>query len=326
MPIPTTCRICHSSNRAHDTGLRTCQDIRSLGDYAVYYCEACFNGFTVPDILPTHYELAPDAPAESLSSAADTLLQWFIQRRINKLAPFLHIPAVTLLDIGSGACAFANAFAQRGHFVTALEPNEKNMKFADTGRGVKFVSEMFSEELIKRGILRPSSFDVVTMWHSLEHTSDPEAVLRAIHLLLKPVGILLISVPNFGGALAEFGGNLWTYLDVPHHLCHFTPQGLTLLTERTGFSPCRSYRFSIEYDPFGWYQTLLNVIGRSHNYFYNSRKKLRQDESYLRYPRWTKLVTALGPLLLPVVVTISLVTALINSPACIELVVRKESE
>jgi 2-polyprenyl-3-methyl-5-hydroxy-6-metoxy-1,4-benzoquinol methylase len=320
-----TCRICYTSNRSHFTGLRTCEDIRHLGNYEVFYCEACGNGFTTPDIPPDHYELLPDASDDRISSSANTLLRWFVNRRIQKLLDLLDIPKASLLDIGGGACAFANGVARRGHRVTVIEPNEKNAKFADVSHGVTFISEMFSEDLIKRGVLQPNSYDAVTMWHSLEHTSDPQEVLRTIHAILKPNGVLLISVPNLASLLARFGGNYWTYLDVPHHLCHFTQRGLKRLIKVNGLSLCRSYRFSIEYDPFGWYQTLLNVISRSHNYFYNSRKKRRADESYLRYPRWTKFITAIGPVLLPIVCVMSLVTLTANSPACVEIAVRKES-
>ena len=232
---------------------------------------------------------------------------------------------ISLLDIGGGACAFANTMAHRKHSVTVIEPNEKNRKYANISHGVNFLSEMFSDDLIQRGILKSNSFDVVTMWHSLEHTDDPQAVLKAIHAILKSDGILFVSVPNINGLLAKTGGNYWTYLDVPHHLCHFTPRGLKQLLINSGFIIQRSYRFSIEYDPFGWYQTLLNVVGRSHNYFYNSRKKNRSDQTYIRYPRWTKFVTACGLLFLPIVGIMSLLTLLLNTPACVEIAARKES-
>ena len=319
-----TCRICHTPNRSRETGLRTCEDIRHLGEYAVYYCEACGNGFTSPDIPPDHYELLPDVPDSSLSSGESILLRWFTERRVSKVESMVSGKNVMILDIGGGACAFANALARRGHAVTVIEPNQKNSRFADTARGVRFVAKMFSPEEISNGDLQPNSYDLITMWHSLEHTPDPLDVIKTAHVLLKPGGLLLISVPNFSSMLAEFGGNFWTYLDVPHHLCHFTPRGLRLILEQAGFTLQRSFRFSIEYDPFGWYQTLLNVISRSHNFFYNSRKKQRVDMAYVRFPRWAKVVTALGPLMLPLVGLFCLLTFTLSSPACVELSFRKE--
>ncbi len=324
MSTELTCRVCHTSLRSRDTGLRTCEDARQLGEYAVYYCDACGNGFTTPDIPPSQYELPTDVSTSELNAGTDFLLRWFVRRRVDKLDSLMQQQNSTLLDVGGGACAFANASAARGYSVTVIEPNEKNRAYADAKKDVRFISEMFSQDLINNGVLKRNSFDAITMWHALEHTRDPGEALETAHALLKPGGLLFVSVPNFSGLQARFGRNYWTYLDVPHHLCHFTHFGLQGLMKKCGFSLIRSYRFSVEYDPFGWYQTLLNVLGRSHNYFYNKTKKHRTDDSYLRYPTWTKAVTAIGPVLLPVVAILSLVTIVANSPACVELAVVKE--
>lgn len=325
MSTKVICRICHTSYNLIETSLRTCEDIRTLGEYKVFYCNTCDNGFTFPDVPMEAYELLPDVSKDEQPSSASAVLQWFIEQRVKKLEFLFGKKKLSLLDIGGGACAFANAMACREHLVTVIEPNEKNKKYADTSNGVNFISKMFSDDLIRQGILKPNSYDVVTMWHSLEHTPDPQKVLIAIRAILKPGGIVFISVPNLTGLQAKMGGNYWTYLDVPHHLCHFTPRGLKLLLVNSGFGIHNSYRFSIEYDPFGWYQTLLNMIGRSHNYFYNSRKKNRADETYLRYPRWTKFTTACGPLLLPIVGILSLISMIVNTPACVEIVAKRES-
>ena len=288
-------------------------------------CEACGNGFTTPDLPSAAYELLPDVSHQELTASESGLLQWFISRRVLKIFSVSGRPTGTLLDIGGGACAFANGAARHGFAVTVIEPNEKNKSFADTSRGVRFIPEMFSSDLIHRGILAEHSFDLVTMWHSLEHTAEPREILKTVHALLKPGGILVISVPNLNGLMARVGGTYWAYLDVPHHLCHFTPTGLRQLVKQSGFRVQRQFGFSVEYDPFGWYQTLLNVLSRSQNFFYNRRKKRRRDEFYLRYPRWTKVVTALGPLLLPLVAVMTGLGFLLRAPGCVEIAARKES-
>jgi 2-polyprenyl-3-methyl-5-hydroxy-6-metoxy-1,4-benzoquinol methylase len=321
-----TCTICHTSGRAHETGLRTCEDVRHLGNYAVYRCDACGNAFTHPDLAPGAYELLPDATNDALSPVESKLLQWMMKRRIDKLQTFAGEQTARLLDIGGGACAFANAAAQRGYDVTVIEPNEKNRAYADTKRNVRFVADQFPGNLLRSNILAPASFDIVTMWHSLEHTPQPVEVLAAIRSVLKPGGLLFVSVPNIDSLQARTGGNYWTYLDVPHHLCHFSPRGLESLLRKCGFELRHSFRFSAEYDLFGWYQTLLNVVSRSHNYFYNSRKKRRLDQSYLRFPTWTKVVTAVGPILLPFAAAAALIAFAVNSPSCVEMIAMKELE
>lgn len=325
MSTNLTCRICKTLGRMRDTGLRTCEDQRHLGEYAVYFCEACWNGFTTPDIADETGELLPDTPAEDLSNSARLLLRWFVDRRVKKLESVLPVHEARILDIGGGACAFANALALRGHRVTAIEPNTRNRKFADTASNVSFLAERFSPELVRRNLLERHSFDAVTLWHSLEHLANPAEVLRTIHEILKPRGVMLVSVPSFDSLLANIGGRYWTYLDVPHHVSYFTQQGLQRLVRDAGFSVVCRFRFSVEYDSFGWYQTLLNLMTRSHNYLYNRKKKGRRDESYLRYPRWTKLMTMLSPFLLPIVGLLSVVSVILKRPACIEVAARRES-
>jgi SAM-dependent methyltransferase len=106
--------------------------------------------------------------------------------------------------------------------------------------------------------LPPESFDVITMWHVLEHLPDPQATLAEAHRLLRPGGVLLIAVPNFGSLQARLTGPYWFHLDVPRHLFQFRSRDLVTLLERVGLSVGRTRRFSFEYDTFGFVQSMLN--------------------------------------------------------------------
>jgi SAM-dependent methyltransferase len=83
--------------------------------------------------------------------------------------------------------------------------------------------------------LEPRSFDVVTMWHSLEHVHQPLDTLRAVRGLLAPGGRLVIAVPNIESTAFRWFGPGWFGLDLPRHLTHFTPRTLRLILEKTGF-------------------------------------------------------------------------------------------
>jgi 2-polyprenyl-3-methyl-5-hydroxy-6-metoxy-1,4-benzoquinol methylase len=83
--------------------------------------------------------------------------------------------------------------------------------------------------------LSPGSFDVVTMWHSLEHVHDPLAVLRAASQLLTPGGRLLVAVPNVDSLPFRWFGPAWLGLDLPRHLTHFTPATLSASVRAAGF-------------------------------------------------------------------------------------------
>jgi 2-polyprenyl-3-methyl-5-hydroxy-6-metoxy-1,4-benzoquinol methylase len=83
--------------------------------------------------------------------------------------------------------------------------------------------------------LRPGSFDVVTMWHSLEHVHQPATILRAAYELLVPGGKLVVATPNIDGLPFRLFGRSWFGLDLPRHLIHFTPATLTSMLQTTGF-------------------------------------------------------------------------------------------
>jgi len=319
-----SCPVCGAADRIIKTDLTTSGDSRDKGTYFVFLCSKCGNGFTAPEVPDELYKLPPDIPRHSLSGWAQSLLSFFMQRRVARI----RIEGVRgreceLLDIGGGSCAFANLAARGGFDVTVIEPNGNNSVFADTPHHVKFVAQHFTPALLEQGFLKPNSFDIVTMWHSLEHFPHPGETLQLLFRLLKPGGIVLISVPNIQSSQARFGNNFWAYLDVPHHLIHFTPRGLAWALEQTGFVPLRSFPVSLEYDVFGWYQTWLNVLSRSYNYFYNRTKKNRLDEDYLPYPVWAKILTRMGIVLLPLVLFCSAFAALVKSPSCVEVIYRR---
>jgi SAM-dependent methyltransferase len=83
--------------------------------------------------------------------------------------------------------------------------------------------------------LGSASFDLVTMWHSLEHVHAPLEVLREAHRLLVPGGKLVVAVPNIDSLPFRWFGHAWLGLDLPRHLTHFAPWTLYLMLHRAGF-------------------------------------------------------------------------------------------
>jgi SAM-dependent methyltransferase len=83
-------------------------------------------------------------------------------------------------------------------------------------------------------------FDAVVFQHSLEHVAEPIDDLRAARELLRPGGILLVSLPNFGSWYARRFGADWFHLDLPRHRSHFTARGLETLVRRAGLELSRT--------------------------------------------------------------------------------------
>lgn len=145
----------------------------------------------------------------------------------NKLALInkLHSEKGSLLDIGAGTGEFLNVAKKNGWNVLGVEPNQKAKENA-IKKGVPFAESTT--------ILENNSFDVVTMWHVLEHVPDLDFQIKELKRLLKPNGTILIAVPNFKSYDAKHYGNYWAAYDVPRHLWHFSKTSIKLLFDKQG--------------------------------------------------------------------------------------------
>jgi SAM-dependent methyltransferase len=124
-----------------------------------------------------------------------------------------------------------------------------------------------------------TTYDAVVLWHVAEHLHAPQETVRGIARLLRPGGVLLIAVPNFGSPEARIGRGGWFHLDVPRHLVHFTASTLTAILEPAGLRPVKVSYLVPEYDLFSFVQTVENRIGLPPNLLYDV---LRRPEARLR--------------------------------------------
>jgi 2-polyprenyl-3-methyl-5-hydroxy-6-metoxy-1,4-benzoquinol methylase len=133
-----------------------------------------------------------------------------------------------LLDVGAGTGAFAKEMSAHGWAALGLEPDPDARQHAKTDFGVDL------QESAQLFTLPPASFDVITLWHVLEHVHDLHGYLRQLKLLLKDEGRLFIAVPNYTSADASIYKQDWAAYDVPRHLYHFSPESMRKLFEKHG--------------------------------------------------------------------------------------------
>ena len=139
-------------------------------------------------------------------------------RLIRKLCPSRG----TLADLGAGTASFLDVSKTDGWIVQGAEPNPKAREIADS-KGIKLVENISD--------LEGSLFDVVTLWHVLEHIPNLNDELAVISSLVKPGGSLVIAVPNFKSFDAKYYGEYWAAYDVPRHLWHFSKSSMEKLFE-----------------------------------------------------------------------------------------------
>ncbi|MEP5338877.1 MAG: class I SAM-dependent methyltransferase [Algibacter sp.] len=129
----------------------------------------------------------------------------------------------SLLDVGSGTGDFLQIAQQNNWTVSGIEPNEEARGIANK----KTNDSVFeTEQLLK---FKENSFDVITLWHVLEHLPNLEDHIKTFKKLLKPNGTLIIAVPNYKSFDAKHYKNFWAALDVPRHLWHFNRASISKL-------------------------------------------------------------------------------------------------
>ncbi len=125
-----------------------------------------------------------------------------------------------LLDIGAGTGDFLLVAKENGWQTVGVEPSPRAKKIA-IGKGITFVEQIKS--------LENNSFDVITMWHVLEHVPDLDLQIQELKRLLKPNGTLLVAVPNFKSYDAKHYKQYWAAYDVPIHFWHFSKTAISKL-------------------------------------------------------------------------------------------------
>ncbi len=145
-----------------------------------------------------------------------------LKKKVNLINSF-HNQKGSLLDIGAGTGDFLVAAKAAGWEITGIEPNENAKKLA-ISKGVTFENNIES--------IDNQLFDVITMWHVLEHVPDVTHQITELKRLLKPNGTIIIAVPNYKSFDAQYYGKFWAAYDVPRHLWHFSKTSIQKLVSR----------------------------------------------------------------------------------------------
>lgn len=162
------------------------------------------------------------------------------QKRVKKITRCSH--SGHLLDVGCGEGTFLALIQKEGWQVSGTEFSA----YAARHAADRLKTDIFCGELPAAGFPE-DSFDVVTMWHVLEHVGDPKRYLAEIHRILKPSGLLVVAVPNFHNLVFRFFYRiikgrklkLFTKGEKEIHLFHFSPVTLKRYLEGTGFGRIR---------------------------------------------------------------------------------------
>jgi 2-polyprenyl-3-methyl-5-hydroxy-6-metoxy-1,4-benzoquinol methylase len=256
------CILCHSAERVL---------LFRQGDWSVYRCIGCGLGFLDPrpdadelsalyrgDYFQSHYDagLKVDSPEMKRRLSQETHRIRFF--RGSK-------PQGRLLDIGCGMGYFLFACQRRGYQVEGMDISADSAAYVRAELGIPVAVGAIDQ------IDYPAaSFDIITMWHFLEHAPQPEAYLQKARQWLKPDGILVVDVPNYQGTDARKQWDHWTGWSLPYHFYHFTPQTLETFLAKEGFRTIRRKLYLSEHvkdrlERIGVFKPIARLVARCYS-------------------------------------------------------------
>jgi 2-polyprenyl-3-methyl-5-hydroxy-6-metoxy-1,4-benzoquinol methylase len=152
-----------------------------------------------------------------------------------------------LLDVGCSTGLFLHRAKQAGFDCGGVEFSRQSAEFARRQFGIDVLHGDISTAADRAG-----SYDMVTMFDVIEHVPDPSKDIRAIHDLLKPGGLFILSTPNIDGLFPRLSYpfakilDYWPHPEPPHHLYQFSVGTMAALLERNGFETVKTHHTNID--------------------------------------------------------------------------------
>ena len=179
--------------------------------------------------LPSYYKSsAYISHTDSNKSLTDKLYQIVKKYALNKkviLINLFNTNEKNILDVGCGTGDFLLNCKNNGWNVVGVEPSIIAKENAESKLGNNEASIIYSD----LSEINSTKFDVITLWHVLEHVPNLENYISKLKSLLKPNGVLVVAVPNFKSYDAKYYKEYWAAYDVPRHLWHFSKNSIQLL-------------------------------------------------------------------------------------------------
>ncbi|MGH9341331.1 MAG: class I SAM-dependent methyltransferase [Acidobacteriota bacterium] len=176
-----------------------------------------------------------------LSPLEKSYREWMIRHdQLKYVLACLSGPQCRLLDIGCGAGTFVKLAAGQGLDAFGLEQSREAAELAARELPDK-IFHASEQDLIERA----EKFDLITLFHCLEHLPQPLDYLKKIKELLNERGKLILQVPNVASFQARLMGPRWYGLDCPRHIFNYSAFSLMLLLGRAGYRIHNVRHFSL---------------------------------------------------------------------------------
>jgi 2-polyprenyl-3-methyl-5-hydroxy-6-metoxy-1,4-benzoquinol methylase len=229
------CIVCGSGNFEP---FLTCKDYTvSRQNFNIVCCKACGFKFTNP--RPSDSEIGNYYKSDDYVSHSDTkkglinqlyhrVRRYTLKKKLELINSY--VSRGTILDYGCGTGMFLNTCKDAGWNTFGFEPDPDARQIAGKNGGRIVDSKVQLKELIG-----DNKFDIISLWHVMEHVTDVDQTLRFFKDNLADKGTLIIAVPNHVSFDGKLYKEFWAGYDVPRHLYHFELSTMQKLLGNYGF-------------------------------------------------------------------------------------------
>lgn len=251
------CRLCGNDDIIHKYEIK---------DHSIYSCKNCNLIFIGElNIEPCEFYDQDYFCSETASKGynnykeLESSLRKTFQKRISNIEKYYNIKdkKTTILDYGCGFGFFVDEVSKKGYDVKGFEISQYAAGYARENL-----------KLDVRNIMNyPSnSFDLITLWDVIEHLENPLEILKNVNELLKDKGKIVITTGDISSILAKISDKKWHLLNIPEHICYFSPESMEFLLKNAGFKIDR-----IKYE--NSYYTVSYLIERLNKTIFNFKSK-----------------------------------------------------
>lgn len=246
-----SCYYCTSDDVRHYLTVNTA--------YSLYHCDSCGLVFTYPQPrgkqVSTENEKVFDSVAERTARTA--IYEREYARAIQHITELKRYKqSGRLLDVGCSYGISVKAAGDMGFDAWGVEPTKKAVAYAKKQLHLKVYHGTLDN------VKFPSkSFDVVSLYDVLEHVPNLRLLLREIHRMLKPGGIIAIQSPNIESLAFSILRTRWNWLLVPQHLWHFSGRSLDRVLADAGFTVIGKTTEDNPYDFASNWKSTLRIRG-----------------------------------------------------------------
>lgn len=235
------CPLCHNKFPAQELYQVSKQNYFNERNFAYFLCKKCQVAFLYPRITKKDiYQIYKGKYFSFQHKPESKLIDFILSRELSPYDEYISQVVKKgrkLLDVGCGYGDFLIKMQKRGWSVYGIEP------FQDA---VNVSRRRIGEERILKGELpkvkfRSKNFDVVTLWHVLEHLPNPPIYISRIRSLLRKRGYLIMEVPNLDSLLLSIFGNNYNWLSTNEHVFIYSKKGVKKLLHDNGFSTLSVY-------------------------------------------------------------------------------------